>query len=43
MSHRAAPKGYRWVFCKSIKHWRTGKRVFRKNGGCFSFLVKDKR
>lgn len=34
------PPGYRWIFCKSFKHWRTKKDVFRKNGGFFRFLVK---
>lgn len=37
---RPAPRGYRWVFCKSFIHWRSKKPVFRKNGGMFCFLVR---
>lgn len=37
---RKPPPGYRWVFCKSFKHWRTGRPVFRRNGGYFRFLVR---
>jgi hypothetical protein len=36
----AAPPGYRWIFCVSYVHWRSKKRVFRKNGGYFRFLVR---
>lgn len=39
---KPAPKGYRWVFCRSFKHWRTGKPVYRKDGKCFAFLVRSK-
>lgn len=35
-----APAGYRWVFCKSFKHWRSGKDVFPKKSDSFCFLVK---
>lgn len=42
MTHhrKPAPPGYRWVYCKSFKHWRTGKPVYRRNGGSFAFLVR---
>lgn len=36
----AAPAGYRWVYCKCFKHWRTGKLVYRKDGGNFRFLTR---
>ncbi len=35
-----APAGYRWVFCKSFKHWRSGKDVYPKTAECFCFLVR---
>lgn len=35
-----APPGFRWVFCKCFKHWRSGELVYRKDGGFFRFLVK---
>jgi hypothetical protein len=35
-----APPGYAWIFCKSFRHYRTGKPVYRKNGGSFCFLVR---
>ena len=34
------PPGLRAVFCKSFRHWRSGKQVFRKDGGYFCFFVK---
>lgn len=36
---RARP-GWRLVFCKSFRHWRTGKRVYRKDGKPFAFWVR---
>jgi hypothetical protein len=39
---KPAPPGFRWVFCKCFKHWRTGKLVYPRNGGSFMFLVKGK-
>lgn len=38
-----APPGFSWVFCKSFRHYRTGKQVYRKNGGYFCFLVRCRR
>jgi len=38
-----APPGFAWVFCKSFRHYRTGKPVFRKNGGYFRFLVRRRK
>ena len=37
---RPAPRGFRWVYFKSFIHWRSKKRVFRKNGGMFCILVR---
>lgn len=38
--HRPAPPGFRWVYCKCFKHWRTGKLVYPKTADCFMFLVR---
>lgn len=38
-----APPGYRWVFCRSYRHWRTGKQVYPKRAEYFRFLVRVKR
>ena len=40
MAPYEAPPGFSWVFCKSFRHYRTGKQVYRKNGGYFCFLVE---
>lgn len=40
--HDPAPPGYRWVYCLSFVHWRSGKRVFRKDGGYFRFLARKR-
>ena len=37
---KRTPAGFRWVYCRYFVHYRTGKRVYRKNGGCFTFLVR---
>ncbi len=34
------PRGFRWVFCLSYVHWRSKRRVYRKNGGYFRFLIR---
>lgn len=34
------PKGFRRVFVKEVTHWRSKKKMVRKNGGWFSFLVR---
>lgn len=39
---RPAPAGYRWVYCKCFRHWRTKKIVYPKKGDCFMFLVRCK-
>lgn len=36
------PPGYRVVYCKCFRHPRSGKMVYRKDGGYFRFLVKEK-
>ena len=43
MSTENAPAGYQWVYCKSFKHWRTKKDVYRKDGGFFRFLVRQNK
>jgi hypothetical protein len=35
-----APPGFRWVFVKHFKHYRSGKLVYPKKGDCFRFLVR---
>lgn len=35
-----APAGFRWVFTKSFRHYRTGKQVYPRAAECFCFLVK---
>ena len=37
---KPAPRGYKWVFCPYFIHWRSKKRVYRKDGGMFCFLVR---
>jgi len=32
--------GFRLVFVKCFKHYRTGKLVYRKDGGSFAFWVR---
>lgn len=39
-ARRPAPPGYRWIFVKCFKHYRTGKLVYPKNSDCFCFLVR---
>lgn len=39
-TERPAPPGFRWVFCKCFRHYRTGELVYRKNGEYFAFLVR---
>lgn len=34
--------GWRLVFCMSFIHWRSGKRVFRKDGRPFAFWVRSR-
>lgn len=38
--YRPAPAGFRWIFCREVRHWRSGKMMRRKNGGFFRFLVR---
>lgn len=35
-----APPGFRWVYCTSFRHWRTGKPVYPKKSRYFRFLVR---
>ena len=37
---KIAPNGWRWVYTRSFVHWRSKRRVYRKNGGFFRFLVR---
>lgn len=37
---RPAPKGWKWVYTPYFIHYRSKKRVFRKDGGMFCFLVR---
>lgn len=32
-----------YIFVDSYVHWRTGKRVYRKNGGKFRIPVRRKK
>lgn len=42
-SHLSKPRpGYRLIFCRSFRHYRTGKQVYRKDGGMFAFWVRDR-
>lgn len=34
------PPGFRWIFIKEFRHWRSKQMVRRKNGGYFCFLVR---
>lgn len=38
-----APPGFHWVCVPYFIHWRSKKRVYRKDGGYFRFLVRDRR
>lgn len=40
MKNGVPPPGFRWVICRYFRHWRSGKNVYRKNGGVFRFLVR---
>lgn len=35
-------EGWTEVFCASIRHWKTNKRIFPKKGKVFHFWVKPK-
>lgn len=37
---KPAPPGWRWIFCKEVRHWRSGKMMRRKDGGFFRFMVR---
>jgi len=39
---RPAPLGYRWIFVKSFRHWRSGKIIYASDYGkeAFCFLVR---
>lgn len=40
--NRPAPAGYRWIFVKHFKHWRSGKILYAENYGreAWRFLVR---
>lgn len=40
MLRKRPPPGFRWVYTKEFTHWRSKKKVRRKNGGYFCFLVR---
>ena len=44
-SHPKAPRGFRWIFFKQFKHWRSGKIVRAADHGkqAFRLLVPDHR
>lgn len=29
-----------YVYCKRVKHWRSGEYIYPKNGTCFKFKVR---
>ena len=39
-----APRGFRWIFVKQFKHWRSGKIVRASDHGkkAFRLLVREK-
>lgn len=39
---KAAPPGFRWIFVRQFKHWRSGKMIVATNYGkqAFCFLVR---
>ena len=41
---RSAPAGFRWVFVKSFRHWRSGKLIQAEDYGrqAFCFLVRSR-
>lgn len=41
---KKAPRGFRWIFVKSFKHWRSGKIIRAEDHGreAFCFLVRDR-
>ena len=44
-SSKCEPKprpGWRVIFCMSFIHWRSKKRVYRKDGKPFCFFVRAK-
>ena len=40
--HRPVPPGMKRIFCRYFVHPKTKQRIYPKNGGCFSFLIKDR-
>jgi len=44
MTDKIAPPGYRWVFIKSFRHWKSGKIIVASDYGrtAFCFLVRVK-
>ena len=41
--HRPTRKGWRLVFTMTVKHYRSGKMMRRKDGRPFAFWVRDGR
>lgn len=41
---KEAPPGFRWIFVRQFKHWRSGKIIKAKDHGreAFCFLVRSK-
>lgn len=44
IKHKPAPKGYRWVYRRYFRHYRTGKLMEAKKYGyeAWAFLVRVK-
>lgn len=40
---RKSRRGRRLVFARCIRHWRTGRLIYPKNGKTFAFWVDDNR
>lgn len=41
-TQKPPPKGFRWIFVKSFRHWRSGKIIHAEDHGLtsFCFLVR---
>jgi hypothetical protein len=39
MAQKPAPKGFKWVYCRSYVHPKSRKRIYARSGKVFAFLV----
>ena len=41
-NQKPAPPGFRWIFVRAFKHWRSGKMIYAADYGrtAFCFLVR---